>query len=276
MLNSIIGTGSLRRQSLLKSFKFKNNVSIQGIRGNLNTRLRKLVIDNLYDAIILAQIGVDRLGWMMHENEIKNNENDIDQNALKINVFPLSMYSFPYAIGQGALAIMCRQSDIDQETKIYKIISKLNNFHSEMCCEMERNLLRVLEGGCKVPIATRSDILFKCKDCNLWNSIERNECQACYAHINIYSDHQKNTKLRFYIYGLVLSQDGNTKIESTESETIIVNDFNLYKLNQRNHAQYKQILELSRAMGENVANKLKSQGAQKIIDYIKQEALKEL
>lgn len=273
---SIVGTGSLRRQSLLKSFGFKNNISVQGIRGNLNTRLRKLVVDNLYDAIILAQIGVERLGWMMHENKIKNKENDIDQNALKINVFPLPMYSFPYAIGQGALAIMCRKKDIDEETPIVNIIRPLNDFHAEMCCEMERSLLRELEGGCKVPIATRCDILSKCKYCGLWNSIERKQCQACYQNIDINNHDQQNKKLRFYIYGLVLSQDGNTKIHSMESKSLIINEFNLFTLSQRTHYQYKEILTLSEEIGKSVANKLKSQGAQKIIDHIKQEAAKEI
>ena len=271
--NSIIGTGSLRRQSLLKSFKFDNNICIKGIRGNLNTRLNKLVVQNLYDAIILAHIGVERLGWMMHENQIKNNKDEVDQNALKINVIPLSMSSFPYAIGQGALAIMCREKDIQQQSKIYQILKGLNNFHSEMVCKMERNLLRVLEGGCKVPIATRCDIFRQCKCCGLWNSIERKKCQACYQSMG---NNQKNAVVNFNLYGLVLSQDGNTKIESKESRLITINNYDLSKLNIREHQQYKEIVGLCIEIGESVANKLKSQGAQEIINEIKQEALKEV
>ena len=168
---------------------------------------------------------------------------------------------------------LCKTS-VYFESNSYVVITVEVDFHSEMCCEMERNLLRVLEGGCKVPIATRCDILSICKYCNLWNSIERNQCQACYQQINI--NNQKNIQLRFYIYGLVLSQDGNTKIQSMETKSLIINHFNLSKLNERNHNQYQQILGLSKQIGQTVANKLKSKGAQEIINHIKQEAIKEM
>eukprot|EP01083_Nonionella_stella_P080297 220613_1 len=273
--DAVIGTGSLRRQSLLKSFGFQNNISVQGIRGNLNTRLRKLVSDHLYDAIILAQIGVERLGWMMDDNAASNtDDDDVDPNALKINVFPLCMYAFPYAIGQGGLAVMCRQKDIDERNRIYDILNTLNNFHCEMCCEMERNLLRVLEGGCKVPIAARSDVLIRCKYCNLWNSIERHQCQACFKEVVKRSDGGQ-VELKCHLYGLVMNQDGNIKIKSSEGRIITVNNYDLLKLNSRVHAQYSEILEINRDIGQYVAHKLKEQGAQPIIDQIKEDALKE-
>ena len=269
--NSVIGTGSLRRQSLLKSFNFANNIAVKGIRGNLNTRLNKLVTQQLYDAIILAQIGVERLGWLMHENEIKNDK-EMDQNALKTNVFPLSMSTFPYAIGQGALAIMCRQKDINERNKIFEIIHKLNDFYCEMCCEMERNLLRVLEGGCKVPIACISDVLVQCERCQLWNGIEKAKCKACFGEI-VMGNYVR--KLEFYLYGLVLSQDGSVKIEAREYRLVNVDNCDISELNVRKHKQYNEILKVSREIGESVANKLREQGAQKIINQIKEEALKE-
>eukprot|EP01084_Bolivina_argentea_P222347 376355_1 len=268
-MNSIIGTGSLRRQSLLKSFHFQNNISVKNIRGNLNTRLNKLVTQHLYDAIILAQIGVERLGWMHKDNYIKNHQNEIDQNALKINVFPLSNLSFPYAIGQGALAVMCRQKDIDEKNKLYKIINQLNNFYCQMCCEMERNLLRILEGGCKVPIATRSDVLIQCNVCGLWCCVENNQCQACFNGIGMNGSAKQ---LKFYIYGLVLNQKGTVKIEASEYKILNVKDCDLRKLNVRQHEQYNEILKMCTEIGKNVAGKLKQQGAQEIIDKIKQEA----
>merc|ERR1719242_747234 len=98
-----------------------------------------------------------------------------DQNALRINVFPLSDRHFPYAIGQGALAIMCRQRDVEQQSKLYQTLRALNDFHCEICCKMERNLLRILEGGCKVPIACRSGVMVQCAncDCGIPSSVRR-------------------------------------------------------------------------------------------------------
>ena len=79
------------------------------------------------------------------DDDIKNDSNT-DQNALRINVFPLPEKHFPYAIGQGALAIMCRQRDVEQQSTLYQTLRSLNDFHCEMCCKMERTLLRILEG----------------------------------------------------------------------------------------------------------------------------------
>ena len=327
--NSVIGTGSLRRQSLLRSCKFPNNVSVSNIRGNLNTRLRKLVVDKLYDAIILAEIGVDRLGWMNRTDDDMRNDPETDQNALKINVFPLSEQSFPYAVGQGALAVMCRQKEVEQQSELYQTLRSLNDFHCEMCCKMERNLLRILEGGCKVPIACRSGIFVQCPYCELWNTIQLKKCQACWeplfvekvngnvhvngdgngvergddVNVNVNGDENGNgegsdredvktngdvkgddetvngdtnhdgIQLGFILYGVVITLDGNTKIEATEYKMVRVKDFDMDKLNVRRHLQYRECLSVCRTIGADVAHKLREQGAQKIIDKIKLDAL---
>merc|ERR1712151_984519 len=113
-----------------------------------------------------------------------------------MRVCPLSMNEFPYAVGQGALAIMCRQRDIDEKNEIYQTMLALNDFHSEMCCLMERTLLSVLEGGCKVPIAVRCDILIQCKECQLWNSIQSDECIACFSKLD--NDESKDEVIKLY------------------------------------------------------------------------------
>ncbi len=72
---------------------------------------------------------------------------------------------------------------------------------------------------------------------------------------------------------MVITVDGNTKIEAKEWRTMTVKDFDIQKLNVRQHLQYRECLSVCRDIGSNVARKLKEQGAQQIIDQIKRDAL---
>lgn len=123
-----VGTSSLRRSCQLLSLR--PDIRIMQLRGNLETRLRKLD-EGLFDAIILAVAGVKRLGWSDRITEILAPE-----------------ISLP-AIGQGAIGIECRTDD----DFIRKLIAPLNHIESAICVRAERALLKRLEGGCQVPIA---------------------------------------------------------------------------------------------------------------------------
>jgi hydroxymethylbilane synthase len=130
---AIIGTSSLRRSCQL--LNIRPDLKIAQLRGNLDTRIRKLD-EKQYDAIILAVAGVTRLGWT-------NRIADILSSAI----------SLP-AIGQGAIGIECRADD----TFINHLISKLNDEESALCVRAERAFLKKLEGGCQVPIAAHARI----------------------------------------------------------------------------------------------------------------------
>ena len=123
-----IGTSSLRRQAQL--LHFRNDLELIPLRGNLDTRLKKLKTMNL-DAIVLALAGVRRLGLEERITEIISTE-----------------ISLP-AIGQGALGIETRQGDQRVEGKI----RFLNDKASWIAVSAERAFLKKLEGGCQVPIA---------------------------------------------------------------------------------------------------------------------------
>jgi hydroxymethylbilane synthase len=123
-----IGTSSLRRQAQL--LHFRPDLKMVPLRGNLDTRLRKLEAMNL-DAIVLALAGVRRLGF--------------DQRITEI--LPVEV-SLP-AIGQGALGIETRVRD--SVTGSY--VHALNDPDSAVCILGERAFLKTLEGGCQVPIA---------------------------------------------------------------------------------------------------------------------------
>jgi hydroxymethylbilane synthase len=123
-----IGTSSLRRQAQL--LHFRSDLELMPLRGNLDTRLRKLITMNL-DGIVLALAGVKRLGLEERISEI----------------IPTDI-SLP-AIGQGALGIETRMND----EKVEDQIRFLNDQDSSDAITAERAFLKKLEGGCQVPIA---------------------------------------------------------------------------------------------------------------------------
>ena len=123
-----IGTSSLRRQSQLKHAR--PDLELVTLRGNVDTRLRKLEEEN-FDAIILAAAGLTRLGL----------ENRITQYFEPHESVP--------AVGQGIIGIECREDDkvnIDY-------VRALNDANAWQCCAAERAFAHRLEGSCQSPIA---------------------------------------------------------------------------------------------------------------------------
>lgn len=130
---AIVGTSSLRRQSLLK--EQRPDLEIQDLRGNVQTRLSKLD-DGQYDAIILATAGLIRLKL---EERIR--------------------MELPYDIclpagGQGAVGIECRLDD----TETIALLAPLHHQATAWCVLAERALNKRLEGGCQVPIACHATL----------------------------------------------------------------------------------------------------------------------
>ena len=134
-----IGTGSLRRQAQL--LHFREDFELIPLRGNLDTRLKKLERMNL-DGIVLAMAGVKRLGL----------------EARITQIIPTEI-SLP-AIGQGALGIETRKGDREVEEQIYF----LDDPESAIAVSAERAFLKRLGGGCQVPIAAFAKLV----DSNLW------------------------------------------------------------------------------------------------------------
>jgi hydroxymethylbilane synthase len=131
-----VGTSSLRRSAQLRALNSK--LHIEMLRGNVDTRLRKLD-EGQYDAIVLAAAGLKRLGW----------ENRITERIAAEVMCP--------AVGQGALAIETR----DDGGLAYKTALLLNHEDTNFAVTAERSLLRVLEGGCQVPVGAHATIARK-------------------------------------------------------------------------------------------------------------------
>lgn len=131
--NAIVGTSSQRRVAQLKSVR--GDVVVKDVRGNVDTRLRKLD-EGQYDALILASAGLRRLEL----------ESRIDAAISTDEMVP--------AVGQGAIAIETRADD---EFTI-EATSALDHEETRLCCLAERAFLRSLGGGCQFPIAAHAII----------------------------------------------------------------------------------------------------------------------
>lgn len=128
-----VGTSSLRRKAQL--LHKRPDLNIQDLRGNVNTRMRKLKDEN-FDGIILAAAGVERMDWK-----------DAVTEELSYDI------CLP-AVSQGVIAIETRSDD----PEIISLVKLIHDKESEICVQAERALLRALEGGCQIPIAGHAHI----------------------------------------------------------------------------------------------------------------------
>ncbi|XP_019770800.2 porphobilinogen deaminase isoform X2 [Dendroctonus ponderosae] len=131
---SVIGTSSLRRTAQLA--KKYPHLKVENIRGNLNTRLKKLDDLGKYHAIILASAGLNRIGWTNRISKMLNADD------------------FLYAVGQGAIAVECRAND----EKTIKLLEPLYDLQTALRVIAERSFLKTLGGGCSAPVAVTSDL----------------------------------------------------------------------------------------------------------------------
>jgi len=128
---AVVGTSSQRRLSQLKALR--GDVEVRDLRGNVDTRIRKLD-EGQYDAVILASAGLLRLGL----------ENRISARIPISDMLP--------AVGQGAIAIETRRDD----EFVVEATSRLDHRETRLACLAERAFLRGLGGGCQLPIAAHA------------------------------------------------------------------------------------------------------------------------
>jgi len=127
-----VGTSSLRRAAQLR--KVRPDLAIESVRGNLDTRLRKLD-EGQFDSILLAAAGLKRLGWAGRIAELLPSEVVCS------------------AVGQGALAIETRIAGAGREAS-----AKLDHAETHAAVTAERGLLAALGGGCQVPIGGHATV----------------------------------------------------------------------------------------------------------------------
>lgn len=125
---AIVGTSSLRRKAQI--LNIRPDLEIKWIRGNIDTRLKKLETEE-YDAIILAAAGLSRMGW----------------KAEVVSEYLEPSDCIP-AVGQGALAIECRKDD----EEILQWLAKINCPKTNRAVQAERAFLNKIGGSCQVPV----------------------------------------------------------------------------------------------------------------------------
>ncbi len=128
---SIIGTSSYRREFQIK--KIRQDLNCKLIRGNVDTRIRKLN-EGMYDAIILSYAGIKFLKF----------ENEISEIFSTEEIIP--------SAGQGVIALQCREND--DET--ISILNKINHEETHKRAHLERNILKVLDGDCETAVGAHS------------------------------------------------------------------------------------------------------------------------
>jgi len=127
-----VGTSSLRRRMHLA--RIRPDLNIKDLRGNVDTRIRKLK-EGEFDAIILAAAGISRLELLDSVEHI----------------YPISLMEMIPAMGQGALGIQC----VD-DPEVIKIAEQLEDEYSRIETTIERDFVDTLEGGCQVPIGVNA------------------------------------------------------------------------------------------------------------------------
>lgn len=122
---SIIGTSSIRRKAMI--LNYRPDLMVKDLRGNVDTRVRKL-LDGLYDAIVVAEVGIKRLG-------------------LNVDYKVIDPHVITPAPSQGFIGVYCRRDDAE----LVKLLSEASDKDAYVECMVERYITRRIEGGCHVP-----------------------------------------------------------------------------------------------------------------------------
>ena len=130
-IKSVIGTSSYRREFQIK--RMKENILCKLIRGNIDTRLKKLK-DGLYDGIIVSLAGIKALEL----------EKEITQIFLTNEIIP--------SAGQGIICAQCREDN----SEITNLLKKINDPNTFKCAVAERDVLKILEGNCETAVGAHA------------------------------------------------------------------------------------------------------------------------
>jgi len=133
-LHAVVGTSSSRRKSQV--MRFREDVTIKDLRGNVPTRIQKLR-EGQYDAILLAKAGVDRLNIDLSE----------------FHVVVMDPTEFVPAPAQGVLALQIREND----QELFSLLQKMNHPEVQKRIAVERKVLNLMDGGCQLPLGVYCD-----------------------------------------------------------------------------------------------------------------------
>jgi hydroxymethylbilane synthase len=127
--DAVVGTSSARRKAQI--LHFRPDVSIEDIRGNINTRVQKLR-DGKFDAILIALAGIKRLEFDLSD----------------LHVVEMDPTEFVPAPAQGVLGLQVREDD----SEIIEVLRKVDNEEVSQRVKVERGVLKIFNGGCQLPL----------------------------------------------------------------------------------------------------------------------------
>ena len=139
-----VGTSSIRRARQLQWLR--PDLVIQEFRGNVQTRLRKLGGSETLSAIILAQAGLERLGFPVASGTLGFEEYHFQVASLADDLLP--------AIGQGAIALQSR----GDRAEVAEVLARINHERTFIATRAEREVQRLLAGDCTLPVGVRTTI----------------------------------------------------------------------------------------------------------------------
>lgn len=162
----VIATGSVRRVHMVHTY-WQGAARTVPVRGNVATRLRKLVESPEVTATLLARAGLNRLGYDRESFEL---------NGVRLQVQGLPVEEFPPALGQGAIALECRRDDAATAA----MLAQVNHEPTYRCISCERAFLNLLQADCSVPVGGYAEI---------------NADDSLSLHVVHYSDAEHYTRL---------------------------------------------------------------------------------
>lgn len=148
--NGRVGTSSVRRAKQIQWLR--PDLQVIDLRGNVPTRLKKVSSEPLYDAILLAEAGLMRLGYLQKSPLLSHDETVIGMPGLHVVRLPEDEF-YP-AAGQGAIALEIRTND--SSSRIF--CEGINHAETMTRIVAEREFLRLLDGGCHTPVGVYSKI----------------------------------------------------------------------------------------------------------------------
>lgn len=138
----VIATGSVRRRFMGRRY-FGRHVQFPDLRGNVPTRVSKLVASPELDGVILAKAGLDRLGLFAESSQV---------DGVNLLMIPLPLESFVPAAGQGIVGLEIRKGD----EAVLEVLSRINDLSAWKCALAERAFLRFLGANCSTPVGVHA------------------------------------------------------------------------------------------------------------------------
>jgi hydroxymethylbilane synthase len=140
----LVATSSPRRARQIMAHR--PDLRVSDIRGNVPTRMAKLMADDSLNSLVLARAGLERLGYRIKEGRLEFETHPLFVTDL-LEILP--------AAGQGAIALEARESDLELQS----YLDKLNDAPTWFCTGVEREFLRLLGGGCNLPVGIRTSLV---------------------------------------------------------------------------------------------------------------------